>query len=356
MQFTNLKSFLQEAGLDGEHTSTPIRAEASNRKYFRITLSNPGSGPASVILCAGLPAPYNDEDHFVELSEFLRAAGLPAPRVLALDREQGRMLLTDAGVSDLSDLLTTASNAGDDRTKERLIQQAIDVLVRLQTVSPPPVVANRSFDAEKIKAEFEFLFTAIRSVCESFKLSDPVQFELRMFLDELCNLIAKTQPRVFAHRDYHTRNIMVSPLEDSGSVSKKEYEFTLIDFQDARMGLPYYDLASLLYDPYAPLTLKDRQMGLTYFRAKSKQAELPGPGMYYAQALQRILKALGTYLHQVHQKGHGGYLSTIPAALQRIEEICQLGRFPDSVFLFTRALQRDVYPAIANAVENNREI
>ncbi|MEQ9364484.1 MAG: phosphotransferase [Leptospirales bacterium] len=349
MQFMNLKSFLQEAGLDPEHTSTPIRAEASNRKYFRITPLNPGNGPASVILCAGLETPYNDNDHFIELSEFLRTNKLPAPRVIALDRDQGRMLLTDAGEQDLSDVLQAAS----DQAKEGLIQQTIDLMIDMQTLTPPPVVAARSFDAEKLRAECEFLFVALRSICEEHGLIDPVPFELRMFLNELCATLGKAEPRVFAHRDFHTRNIMARP-RDAGD-ARHSYELTLIDFQDARLGLPYYDLASLLYDPYAPFTLKNRQMGLSYFRAKSRLDPLPGPGLYYAQALQRILKALGTYLHQVHQKGHRGYVASIPAALDRVEEICQLGRFPDSVFLFARAVQRDIYPTLASRVKNSRE-
>lgn len=339
-QFTNLKSFLKEAGLNPEHTSEAIRAEASNRKYFRVTLTNPGTGPTSVVLCAGLAAPYGDEDHFIKLSEFLRQAGLPAPRVLAVDRDQGRMLITDAGPTDLSDLLREANEA----TKERLLRQAIDLLIQLQRVSPPPVVVERVFDTTKLQAEMDYLFDAIHAICVTYDRPDPITFELRMFLKELCELIAKAEPRVFAHRDFHTRNIMARR-----DARTNEVELTLIDFQDARMGLPYYDLASLLYDPYAPLTLQDRQMGLTYFRAKS-DAQLPGQGMYYAQALQRILKALGTYLFQVHQKNHAVYLPTIPVALQRIEEICQLGRFPDSLFLFTRALQREIYPALAGNV------
>ncbi len=348
MQFANLKSFLEQAGLNPEHTNTPIRAEASSRKYFRIDLANPGNGPASVVLCAGLPVPYNDDDHFVELSEFLREAGLPAPRVLAIDREQGRMLLTDAGEKDLSELLR---DAGSEARRERLIQRAIDLMIALQKLTPPTPVAQRSFDAEKLKAELEFLFAALRRVCEDFKLPDPVPFELRMFVDELCKSIAKVEPRVFAHRDYHSRNIMIRPTGATDDADPEAYELTLIDFQDARMGLPYYDLASLLYDPYAPLTLKDRQMGFAYFRAKSPLPDLPGPGLYYAQALQRVLKALGTYVHQVHEKRHSIYTPSISAALIRIEEICQLGRFPDSVFLFARAVQRDLYPAITGRLE-----
>ncbi|MCR9143580.1 MAG: phosphotransferase [bacterium] len=347
MQFTDLKSFLTEAGLDAEHSSTPIRAEASSRKYFRIAFDNPGSGPASVILCAGLPIPYNDDDHFVEVCEFLLANHLPAPRVLAIDRNQGRILLTDAGETDLSDVLRTATP----QAKEALLQQAIDLMIAMQELNPPTIVADRSFDAEKLKAELEFLFEALRSVCQAYDVPDPVAFELRMFLEQLCESLAKAAPRVFAHRDYHTRNIMARPPAGEAAAGSK-YELALIDFQDARMGLPYYDLASLLYDPYASLSLKDRQMGLTYFRAKTRLTELPGTGLYYAQALQRLLKALGTYVHQVHAKAHAGYLPSIPIALQGIEEVCQLGRFPDSLFLFIRAVQRDVYPVLAKRLQS----
>ena len=335
MEYTNLKDFLKEAGLNPEHDLEPLRAEASSRQYSRIKLLNPGNGPATVILCSGLHVPYNDDDHFVKLATFLRDQQISVPRVLAVDRNQGRILLSDAGEVDLCQAL--AEKPG---RKQDYIKQAIDLALQLQKLAPPPVVAERSFDSEKFQAEFEYLFAAVKGIQEDYKLEDAATFELRMFVNELSRLLAAGKPHVFTHRDYHTRNLMVRQNEAGRE------ELVVLDFQDARMGLPYYDLASLLYDPYAPFDLNDRQMGYTYFRAKF-DGELPGPGMYYAQALQRMFKALGTYLFQVHRRGHQVYLPSIPAALQRIEEICQLGRFPDTVFLFARTIQRQYYPVLA---------
>lgn len=339
MEFKNLKRFLEDAGFDPEHESSPIRAEASSRSYSRLRFAKPGAGPATAILCENLPRPYNDDDHFVAISEYLRGRGLPAPRVIAIDREQGRLLLEDLGDDDLcAALLACRTSDNGPARRTELLQSAIDLIIQMQSLEPaalPAPVRERIFDREKLQAEMDFLFDALRKLAAEIGAPSPVPFELNMFVSELCGWIAKTEPLVFAHRDYHSRNLMLL-----------NGELKLIDFQDARLGLPYYDLASLLYDPYVPLSVQDRQMGYSYFRAKSPIKDLPGPGIYYAQALQRLLKALGTYIVQVHQKGHHGYMPSIPAALQSIEEVCQLGRFPDLIFLFVRSMQRDIVPRL----------
>lgn len=349
MEFKNLKRFLEEAGFDPEHEQTAIRAEASTRSYSRLRFARPGAGPVTAILCENLPRPYKDDDHFVAISEYLRDQGLPAPRVMAIDREQGRMLLEDFGDRDLCAALIATRTAENGATRrEALIQSAIDLIIRLQSlevVSLPAPVRERQFDREKLQAEMDYLFDALRRLATDTGAPDPVPFELNMFVSELCGWLAQTQPLVCTHRDYHSRNLMLVPAGD-GDADAPNAELKLIDFQDARLGLPYYDLVSLLYDPYVPLSVQERQMGYAYFRAKSPLPDLPGPGIYYAQALQRLLKALGTYVAQVHQRGHAGYLPSIPAALQGIEEVCQLGRFPDLIFLFVRSVQRDLLPRL----------
>ncbi len=344
MDFKNLKRFLEDAGFDPEHEQSPLRAEASTRSYSRLRFPRPGAVPATAILCENLPRPYNDDDHFVAISEYLRGRGLPAPRVIAIDREQGRMLLEDFGDDDLcAALLKTRAAENGAAQRETLLQSAIDLIIRLQSLEVadlPAPVRDRRFDRAKLQAEMDYLFDALHKLAAEIGASDPVPFELSMFVSELCGWIAKSEPLVCAHRDYHSRNLMLV----SGDGGAASGELKLIDFQDARLGLQYYDLASLLYDPYVPLSVQERQMGYAYFRAKSTLPDLPGPGRFYAQALQRLLKALGTYIVQVHQKGHTGYLPSIPAALQGIEEVCQLGRFPDLIFLFVRSVQRDFLP------------
>ncbi len=331
--YQNLKDFLKEAGFDPEHSSEELHPEASQRRYFRLHFANPGSGPHTAVLCAGLTTPYNDEDHFLKIGDYLRKFDLPVPRVYALDRNQGRMLLSDGGTDELCDRLVRAVDAGETGTKRALLRGAIDLMIRMHKLGEPPAaVRDRLFDFEKLYAEMQFLFQNLADACQAAGVASPLTFELEMFARSLCQSLGKAGGEaVFTHRDYHSRNVLVRDGDDGPILS-------IIDFQDARMGLPYYDLASLLYDPYAPIDLADRRDLLDYYFSQSGTE--PRLGLYYAQALQRLLKALGTYVHQVYVKNHKVYAPSIPAALQRIEEVAQLGRFPDSVYLFARDVQR----------------
>lgn len=331
--YQNLKDFLKEAGFDPDHSSEEIRPEASQRRYFRLRFANPGSGPDTAVLCAGLTTPYNDDDHFIKIGDYLRRYELPVPRVYALDRNQGRMLLSDGGQDELCDRLRKAVDAGETGTKRELLRSCIDLMIRMHSLrEPPAAVTDRVFDFDKLYAEMQFLFQNLAEVCRASGVASPLTFELEMFVRGLCQTLGKADSeRVFTHRDYHSRNILVRD-GDNGPV------FCVVDFQDARMGLPYYDLASLLYDPYAPIDLSDRRDLLDYYVAQSGREARPG--LYYAQALQRLLKALGTYVHQVYVKNYKAYSPSVTAALVRIEEVAQLGRFPDSVYLFARDVQR----------------
>lgn len=354
MALRDLKSFVAEAGFPAEFESLPVRQEASARRYFRLRFAKPPADlPPTVMLVSGLPTPYRDDDHFLKIAEFFREHKIPAPRVHSVDREQGRMLVSDVGEKDLCDALLRAERTGESDVKRRLMQHAIDHLLRIQELEPPAPVAAREFDEAKLFAEMEFLFQSLRETCTALELPNPQAFEFSMFLRELCSFLGRQTPKLFAHRDYHSRNIMVREERDEAG-GKSRLAYAIIDFQDARLGLPWYDLASLLYDPYAPLNREERKQGLAYYQEKTGR-KLNEAGGYYAVALQRLLKALGTYFHQVTEKRNFTYLLSIPAAIDRAEEVVQLGRFPDGVFLFLWELRQKVVPALETWVARRRE-
>lgn len=348
MLSSEIRKFVADCGYRGEFEVEPAPTEASVRRYFRLKFKHSGVDPATLMLCTGLPAPYNDDDHFIKLAEFLREEKIPAPRVLGVDRERGLILQTDVGARDLCSYFKRADRAGEPESRRRLLFHAIDMIVRLQKLNPPPVVRERRFDFEKLHQEMEFLFEALRRAMEIAPGFQMITFELAMFLKELCSFLGSADPMVFTHRDYHSRNIMLR--EEQGVL-----HYSLIDFQDARLGLPYYDVASLLYDPYAPLTAEDRRMGLQYFFKKSgrDQGELH---LFHTSALQRLLKALGTYLFQVVVRENPAYLESIPRCLARAEEVVQLGRFPDSVFIFVWELREKFFPELRRKLGLNAPV
>jgi N-acetylmuramate 1-kinase len=152
------------------------------------------------------------------------------------------------------------------------------------------------------------------------------------------------QPRVFTHRDYHSRNLMVY-----------QERLRLIDFQDARLGPCQYDLASLLYDSYVVLPADLRAELLTYYlehKATTAGASLESESfllIFDYMCLQRNLKALGTFAFQTVVKCTSRYLEAIPPTLSYIQE--HLCRHPELREL-RELLEAHLFAAAQNALQD----
>lgn len=336
MEIIQILPMLKSADLPLEASLKALRDEASLRRYYRVQFNN---GHNDAILCDGLPRPYEDNDHFIKLAYFLSGRGIPVPEILARDPAAGRLLLSDVGSLELTDLLEDCESSGNLDLKWDLLRQAIDLMLALHRLDPPAVVQERIFDKEKFINEIDFLNNNLIALCDFLEVENPMSYECRMFLYELCAKLATRSELVFTHRDYHGRNLL---LDKAGSGRR----MSMVDFQDARMGLPFYDLASLLYDPYSNINRNERLRGLEYYLQNANPEIKKLKSYYYVQALQRILKALGTYVHQTFVRGHGIYLDSIGNALLRLDEIIQFGFFPDSTFIFVSRMRRDVLPLI----------
>ena len=339
---------LDAARLPTDVRIEPVRREASARHYLRLRFLNPDSSFKTLILCSGLERPYRDQDHFVEIARFLQAHEIPVPRVVAVAEELGAILLSDGGIEDLSGALREARETDQPVRFKRLLQRAIDQIQKMQKLAPPAAVGRRLFDSEKLNSEMEFLFSNLNACCVGLGARPPITFEFSIFVQELCETLGRSGPFVFTHRDYHGRNILLRGDPETP-------DLTIIDFQDARMGLPWYDLASLLYDPYSRITHADRQEALEYFLERASPQLKKQRGYFYAVAMQRLLKALGTYIHQVFVREHHAYLDSIPPTLERLEEVIQLAHFPDSAYLLVSTLRGSLIPALRHWVERKEE-
>lgn len=344
MENSALKRLLADSGIEGDFSCSPLNAEASARSYCRVHIHDPGSVLETVILCEGLPTPYPENDDFLVIQKFLSNRGIPVPEIQHVDYERGALLLSDAGNVDLCRLINE-THRNNDIKRQQLLFQAIDIMLAMHRLDPPEVVAHRAFDSTKLRQEMDFLLENLEAVCSHYKIQNPISYEADVFLSELCDKLGMSEPKVFTHRDFHGRNIMVVPRQERA-------QMIFLDFQDARMGLPWYDLASLLYDPYSNINLKDRTIALEYF-LKARPELRNQRGLFYAQALQRVLKALGTYLHQSHVKQNPRYLESIGPALIRAEEVIQLGRFPDSIYLAVAEMRRRLVPIFESRLPEN---
>ncbi|HBS05253.1 MAG TPA: hypothetical protein DEA96_09825 [Leptospiraceae bacterium] len=322
----------------------PLRLEGSERRYFRCHSNN-----ASAVLC--IENPFIAENHdFLNIRESLVRASVPVPEIIATSPEHGLILQSDAGSMDLQTWMDSddsgdtadSHNSGPSgswkaEAKAQRIEQhymkLVDYILTMQSIPLEPPVSTRSFDREKLHWEMEFLYERLERVAHEKGVSVIPSFELKMFLLEVCEALGTYSSQCFVHRDYHSRNVMLH-----------DQNLTIIDFQDARSGNRYYDLASLLFDPYVSIPVHLRKKCVDHYFASAGLEK--GRGIFYLQGLQRILKAMGSYLYLGLELGKTSYLDCIEGSLNQLEACLHLGRFPDSVFLFILDCKKKLVPAL----------
>jgi len=292
-----------------------LQEEASTRKYYLLREKD-----RKEVLC--VDQEVNQE--FVEISQFFEEVGIRASRILSIDSDSACLYQSYIGSEDFSNLEL-------EEYKKR-IPQLIEILIQFQNLDPPSFVSSRSFDYEKLKWEVDLTLEKFEAFKKYFSLKTSIPPEMTEFFDVVCKILDRYPKQVFCHRDFHCRNI----LRDS------EDQPVLIDFQDARMGCPQYDLASLLYDAYYPLPREFRVQMLAEFMSKSQGSDYKFKETYYLQALQRSFKALGTYFRMIVDYQKWKFATSIWNCLGNIEEIIQLGLFPDFLFVFVCELQNDL--------------
>ena len=313
----------EDLGFAGAHIE-PASADASFRRYFRLV-----RGADSYIV---MDAPPDKEPvaPFVGVAQSLLGIGLNVPVILARDAARGLLLLSDLGTRlYLSELL-----AG--RDVERLYGDALDALVRLQTRGGEAARALPPYDRAALIREMELLpeWFLGRHLGQA-----PTAAE-RAMLDRLFETLAQSalaQPAVFVHRDYHSRNLLVSDEANPG----------ILDFQDAVRGAATYDVVSLLKDCYIAWP-RERVIGwLVGYRERLKRAGLDlGTDeelirRFDLMGLQRHIKVLGIFARLFYRDGKAGYLEDLPRVLAYTREAAAL--YPESAE-FARYLDARIEP------------
>lgn len=296
--------------------TTELAGDASTRRYFRVHLS-PETAPESVILMRYPDdVPDGGELPFLNVHRYLAKARLPVPAILGHFPEDKALYLEDLGDTMLEDRVKADGVDGC----RPLYERCIEILVRLQSdgtqaLDRRAIPATLAFDVEKFAWEIDFFFEhAVRGfggIPLSARDERSIGDLLLPHLEKLAAL-----PRVLVHRDLHSRNLMVRG--DGGLV--------LLDFQDARMGNVYYDLASLLRDSYVTLPEPmEAELGYGWRHAASstlRQAAGDGGAFGFLldlAALQRNVKAIGTFGNQAHVRGKRLYLGFIPPTVAHLE-------------------------------------
>ena len=288
----------------------PASADASFRRYFRATFDAPpprAQGRRTLIIMDAPPARENSAP-FLHVARLLHAAGVHAPEVLAADLDRGFLLLTDLGERTYLGALDAASAPA-------LYADAIDALIRWQCASrehelPPydEALLRRELDLFPDWYVARHLGVAL-TTAQAATLADA-------FARVLASNLA--QPRVFVHRDYHSRNLMVSTPNPG-----------VLDFQDAVYGPITYDLCSLLRDAYIAWD-EERQIdwAVRYWE-RARKAGLPVDADFGAfwrdfewMGVQRQLKVLGIFARLCHRDGKPGYLGDMPRVMAYLRGAC----------------------------------
>jgi aminoglycoside/choline kinase family phosphotransferase len=256
---------------------------------------------------------------FLRVAELLLSMPLPVPAILDHAPDLGILALEDLGDVTLQAHLGTAPT-GEHR---RLYREAVSLIELLQrrgselaaSDAPPYRIA---FDVEKLTWELDFFtkhfLEAYRGAAIADEARAALSGEWRALAEELAS-----EPRVLCHRDYHSRNLMLH--------ANRLY---IIDFQDARLGPDTYDLVSLLRDSYVDLPEPVVEDLVAYFIALKRPAGTPGDAWQHweadfrrrfdVMALQRNLKALGTFGYQTSIRQNPVYIQYIPRTLHHVQQ------------------------------------
>ena len=315
-----LIDFLIRQGSSGASPvrTVPLEGDASDRKYVRLIVEGRDEGDQGSYVLMQLSTPWvpqgsRRELPFVNVARHLSEKGIPVPRVFFDASEEGFVLLEDVGNVTLERHLARESL----RERRRRYESAIEILVRMQseasTASSRPCYAlSYSFDAETFFRELCFFREHALEGLWGHAISTDARTALDEHFLQLCKEIAE-YPRVFTHRDYHARNLMV-----------QADRLTLLDFQDARLGPITYDLASLLRDSYVCLAPEEQEALIGHYRELAQRAGIvcPDPAefqrAFLRTGLQRNLKAIGTFAYQAAVKGVDRYLPSIPNTVDSI--------------------------------------
>ncbi|MDP9046093.1 MAG: phosphotransferase [Pseudomonadota bacterium] len=281
-------------------TLRPASADASFRRYFRI------DGSAGSLIVMDAPPAHENVAAFIRVATMLETAGLNAPRVFESDATHGFLLLGDLGTRLYLEALQDAVAAGDTATRDRLMRDAVQALIRWQAAADKTCLPP--YDEAFVRRELD-LFPAW---CVARELGVHWDAAAQQTWQEACDALvasALAQPTVAMLRDYMPRNLMVTANNNPG----------ILDFQDAVCGPIAYDIASLLRDAFISWEEElEIDWAVRYWQeARRVGLEVPQDfGEFWRQlewmGLQRHLKILGIFCRLKHRDGKPAYSADLP--------------------------------------------
>ncbi|MBS3964692.1 MAG: phosphotransferase [Methylomonas sp.] len=305
-------------------TLEPASSDASFRRYFRVGLDD------GFRIVMDAPPDRENIRPFVRIASHLKQVGINTPTIYAENSDDGFLLLEDFGSDVFLDCL-------NDNNAEALYRQALACLLQLQTTLTPSSCPLPVYDDALLQRELDIFYDWFLEKLLGIVMPDAMRRELDRGLIES----ALEQPRVFVHRDFHSRNLMVVTDNMLG----------VIDFQDAVIGPISYDLVSLLRDCYVAWPSER----VAKWRSQHYQS-LVDAGLLAVTApvfdrwfdwmgLQRHLKAIGIFARLHLRDDKSSYLADIPRTLAYVNQVCAAYPALEEVHGFLRRQILPVYQA-----------
>lgn len=291
-----LTEFVAQVGW-GDADIDPIPGDASFRRYFRLRRA---SDDTAMLMHA--PPPHEDPEPFLKVAAWLNDCGMRAPEILAADPALGWVLTEDFGNDRMRDWLDV-----NPAQEETAYTAAIDALVELHRQPPGPFAP---YDMETYLREAR-LFIEWYTPAVGLTV-DEAGFEAA-WREVLAPLEARQSPGVTVLRDYHAENIMLL-----GGVATAPQG--LIDFQDALVGHPAYDLVSLLQDARRDVDPGFADLMLEHYREQAGRFDEHFIGDYATLGAQRNAKIVGIFTRLHKRDGKPKYLTMIPRVWRLLED------------------------------------
>ncbi|MBP9681852.1 MAG: phosphotransferase [Bacteriovorax sp.] len=289
-----------------------LTGDASTRKYYRIWTST-----TSYVVCLDTPlTDFAEEPSFVKLQKVLSGEKVRVPLIFDKDLGTGYLLEEDLGDSTFLKEISLISNIEEEF---QFYKKAVDLMATIHNVDvrkyEDESFTKLAFDTEKLFAEMEFTKKYFLKMYLGLDVESIGVEKLYKKLYSMCEMLSG-QPRVLVHRDYHSRNLMI-----------KNKEQVVIDFQDARMGTPLYDLVSLLEDCYYQINEENKQKLIDYYfnsyyqKIDSSKNFQDYKYVYDMMAIQRVFKAIGSFAYIYADRKDLRYVKYIGYAFEKVRSL-----------------------------------
>ena len=303
-----IQAWLEGLSPGRRFTLAPASADASFRRYFRAALDD---GTTRIVMDA--PPASEDCRPWLQVQKLFQDAGAHVPEVLAQDLERGFLLLSDLGNATYLQALNPDNAVA-------LYADAITSLIAIQRASRPGVLPD--YDRVLLRRELDLFPEWYLAKHHRLELSAAEKASLETVFDRIL-AVTLAEPKVFVHRDYHSRNLMYIDAAAARNPG-------IIDFQDAVYGPISYDMVSLLKDAYIEW---DEDLALDWLVRYWEQARKAGLPVaadfgeffrdYEWMGVQRHVKVLGIFARLYHRDGKDGYLKDLPLVARYLRKACE---------------------------------